>query len=129
MKVTVKDLKTLRPREWLNDIIIDAYFQLIKKRDPSVHVFSFNFFNNYFTRSYDEVQRWSKDVGIFSKKKLLIPVHSDRATWKCVHVLENIPLQNNSYDCGVFVCQYANYISRDERCTFTAMIVDKSNSQ
>ncbi|NXP27675.1 SENP2 protease, partial [Scytalopus superciliaris] len=50
------------------------------------------------------------------KRKLELPasewtLHSMRP-WE-------IPQQNNGSDCGVFVCKYADYISRDKPITFT----------
>ncbi|KAM6356366.1 sentrin-specific protease 2-like [Alca torda] len=33
-----------------------------------------------------------------------------------------IPQQSNGSDCGVFTCQYANYISRDKPMTFTKLL-------
>jgi sentrin-specific protease 1 len=33
--------------------------------------------------------------------------------------VEGIPKQNNGYDCGVFVCQYAEHISRGAAFTFS----------
>ncbi|NWU37628.1 SENP2 protease, partial [Hylia prasina] len=33
---------------------------------------------------------------------------------------QEIPLQNNGNDCGVFVCKFADFISRDKPLTFTA---------
>lgn len=42
--------------------------------------------------------------------------------WKCISADAKggpVPKQNNGYDCGVFVCQYAEYISRRAPLTFT----------
>lgn len=32
---------------------------------------------------------------------------------------KDIPRQNNDYDCGVFICMYAEFISRNRQFTFT----------
>ena len=32
---------------------------------------------------------------------------------------KTIPYQTNSYDCGVFICKYAEYISTDKPFDFT----------
>jgi sentrin-specific protease 1 len=36
-----------------------------------------------------------------------------------VKQVEGIPKQNNGFDCGVFVCQYAEHISRGAAFTFS----------
>jgi len=37
-----------------------------------------------------------------------------------MEVVENIPRQTNSKDCGMFVCKYAEFLSRRAQLTFTA---------
>ena len=34
----------------------------------------------------------------------------DRNDWKLVPCAESVPTQRNSYDCGVFLCMYADFI-------------------
>ncbi|XP_074096112.1 uncharacterized protein LOC141525496 [Cotesia typhae] len=43
---------------------------------------------------------------------------SPTATWKKLHP-KNIPLQKNLNDCGVFVCTYAKYLTRNAEFDFT----------
>lgn len=38
--------------------------------------------------------------------------------WKKQNVLE-VPKQSNNYDCGVFLCVYADYIAREGKFDFT----------
>lgn len=52
-----------------------------------------------------------------STKKRQVSLNSDE--WTLVPVVENIPLQENYYDCGVFACKYAEFISRRAPLTFT----------
>ncbi|KAF7991024.1 hypothetical protein HCN44_000829 [Aphidius gifuensis] len=40
-KVTSSDLKRLNPNIWLNDKIVDAYFELIQNRDPLIQISKF----------------------------------------------------------------------------------------
>ena len=42
----------------------------------------------------------------------------DSTDWKCFHEKE-IPEQKNSSDCGVFACQFAEFITRDAAISFT----------
>ncbi|XP_075678451.1 uncharacterized protein LOC113797765 [Dermatophagoides pteronyssinus] len=43
----------------------------------------------------------------------------DIEKWRLQYKIPNIPKQQNYYDCGVFVCKYAEYISRRASLTFT----------
>jgi Ulp1 family protease len=38
--------------------------------------------------------------------------------WSFINVT-NIPIQKNSYDCGVFLCTYAEYLARDAVFNFS----------
>ena len=39
------------------------------------------------------------------------------AKWQCVHC-SDIPMQYNSYDCGVFICTYAHYLAANSPFKF-----------
>lgn len=39
--------------------------------------------------------------------------------WTIVQQVPNLPLQQNSHDCGVFACKYAEYITRRAAISFT----------
>lgn len=47
----------------------------------------------------------------------------DMSEWTILHKVPSIPLQNNSYDCGVFTCKYAEYISRRAPITFVQVCI------
>ena len=38
---------------------------------------------------------------------------------KFIKKVKHVPQQNNLCDCGVFVCQFMNYISRNKKIDFT----------
>ena len=42
----------------------------------------------------------------------------DSAPWRLVHE-KDIPEQRNSSDCGVFACQFAEFLTRDVSLSFT----------
>ena len=47
-------------------------------------------------------------------------IEVDPLEWKLYSVTsEEIPLQLNGSDCGVFTCKYADYIARDQPVAFS----------
>lgn len=155
---------------FLNDEIINNYMELITNRSPdTVYTFNTFFFLALSTQGYNRVDRWTKHVDIFSKKKIIIPIHiieekhwvlvcvnfekkiiefydslggdgydlmkvivsyllSEGASKKNIHFcldnwrLKNItdcPQQENYWDCGVFVCMFAEHLARDAPFNFT----------
>lgn len=170
-----KEMKKLVSPNWLNDEIINAYFEMIQARSnsddhrnlPKVHVFSTHFYSTIMERGYEGVQRWTRKVDIFAKDLILIPVHLgmhwvlavidfrlkmvryidslhgsnpkalnvfkmylesehqskkgfpfDAADWTFESVT-NCPAQRNGYDCGVFTCVNAEYISRNASLSYS----------
>ncbi|KAL0209622.1 hypothetical protein RCL1_008460 [Eukaryota sp. TZLM3-RCL] len=91
LEITANDLSTLKPRNWLNDEIINFYFQLIMDRSkrssklPKIHVMSTFFYPKISKKySYSAVQRWTKKVNIFQCDKVLIPIHLGNHWTLCV---------------------------------------------
>ena len=105
--VTRGDLARLEPDEFLNDNLVDFYFKVIVAdarrsplgRDPAfgdvagdVHAFSSHFFTKLregdgrgkfkpgsekAQRAHARVERWTRNVDVFAKKFLLVPVVED----------------------------------------------------
>ncbi|KAF6199610.1 hypothetical protein GE061_005908 [Apolygus lucorum] len=74
-----EDLLTLKNLNWLNDAVINFYLELIverskNKRYPQVYAFS-TFFLSSLENGYDRVRRYTKNVDIFSKDMILVPIH------------------------------------------------------
>ncbi|XP_061587257.1 sentrin-specific protease 5-like isoform X2 [Cololabis saira] len=63
--LTLEDLLTLADQNWLNDQVMNMYGELIME---SSH-------HELMTKGYDGVKRWTKQVDLFSKSLLLVPVH------------------------------------------------------
>jgi len=82
MNVTRFDLLTLDGTNWLNDVIINFYMELIKERServgylPKVHVMSTYFFGKLLKEGYYGIARWTRRVDIFAYDIILIPVSS-----------------------------------------------------
>lgn len=89
--ITVGDLKTLRPPNWLNDEVINFYFELISQRSnqnttyPRLHIFNTFFYSKLKSSGYESVKRWTRKVDIFSFDMILIPIHLG-IHWCCAEI-------------------------------------------
>jgi sentrin-specific protease 1 len=168
-RLTGKDMKTLKPGSWLNDIVMSAYFALIEERSVTdkqrpVTILSSLTSASLLKLGYEKFKLRKRYVNIFDYDTVLCPIHLPRH-WT-LGIIDNdietiiflnslgeekpeimrtlddfvrgesqelkgakkkykfnfprhIPRQTNSFDCGVFVCQYAEYWSRLARFDFT----------
>uniref|UniRef100_A0A1A8S2Q8 SUMO1/sentrin specific peptidase 5 n=1 Tax=Nothobranchius rachovii TaxID=451742 RepID=A0A1A8S2Q8_9TELE len=74
--VTLDDLLTLADQNWLNDQVMNMYGELITESSHhKVHFFNSFFHRQLMTKGYDGVKRWTKQVDLFSKSLLLVPIH------------------------------------------------------
>jgi len=85
--MTKKDLYCLTGENWLNDKALEFYLQMVASRRcqesqfrggrlPRVHCMSTYFFLNLIMRGYEgSIQRWNKDVDIFTFHMVLVPIH------------------------------------------------------
>ncbi|XP_053121488.1 sentrin-specific protease 3 [Hemicordylus capensis] len=86
--VTMDDLQTLYGPNWLNDQVMNMYGDLVMDTVPDkVHFFNSFFYDKLRTKGYEGVKRWTKNVDIFNKELLLIPIHLE-VHWSliCVEV-------------------------------------------
>ncbi|NXN20329.1 SENP2 protease, partial [Indicator maculatus] len=80
LRVTREAMGTLREGQWLNDEVINFYLQLVAERSrkagyPSVHAFSTFFYPKLVSGGHAAVRRWTKDMDIFQKDIILVPIH------------------------------------------------------
>ncbi|XP_077955264.1 sentrin-specific protease 5 isoform X3 [Gasterosteus aculeatus] len=74
--LTLDDLSTLADQNWLNDQVINMYGELIlESSHHQVHFLNSFFHRQLMTKGYDGVKRWTKQVDLFSKSLLLVPIH------------------------------------------------------
>uniref|UniRef100_H2RXA4 SUMO specific peptidase 3b n=1 Tax=Takifugu rubripes TaxID=31033 RepID=H2RXA4_TAKRU len=93
--LTMDDLGTLYGQNWLNDQIMNMYGDLVMDSVPDkVHFFNSFFYDKLRTKGYDGVKRWTKNVDIFQKDLLLIPIHLE-VHWSLVSV--DIPRRAITY--------------------------------
>ncbi|KAK7909388.1 hypothetical protein WMY93_014072 [Mugilogobius chulae] len=84
--LTMDDLGTLYGQNWLNDQVMNMYGDLVMDSVPEkVHFFNSFFYDKLRTKGYDGVKRWTKNVDIFGKELLLIPIHLE-VHWSLVSV-------------------------------------------
>uniref|UniRef100_A0A915EEA6 Ubiquitin-like protease family profile domain-containing protein n=1 Tax=Ditylenchus dipsaci TaxID=166011 RepID=A0A915EEA6_9BILA len=91
MKLTREDLYCLKPGKCLKGEVIHYYMQLIIRRSDMDVNLPTDFLAAYSVKTNDEEAEPSNWIGFCAK---------------------NIPKQDNGYDCGAFVCRFADRISR-----------------
>ncbi|XP_066544046.1 sentrin-specific protease 2 isoform X2 [Amia ocellicauda] len=80
LRITQRDLSTLRDHSWLNDEVINFYMNLLMTRSEQeghckVYAFSTFFFNKLCSGGHQAVRRWTKAVDLFEKDIVLVPLH------------------------------------------------------
>ncbi|EHA98415.1 Sentrin-specific protease 3 [Heterocephalus glaber] len=84
--LTMDDLGTLYGQNWLNDQVMNTYGDLVMDTVPEkVLFFNSFFYDKLHTKGYDGVKRWTKNVDIFNKELLLIPIHLE-VHWSLIFV-------------------------------------------
>ncbi|XP_054452279.1 sentrin-specific protease 5-like [Anoplopoma fimbria] len=74
--LTLDDLSTLAYQNWLNDQVMNMYGELIlESAHHKVHFLNSFFHRQLMTKGYEGVKRWTKQVDLFSKSLLLVPIH------------------------------------------------------
>lgn len=127
--VTVKDLTTLRSPNWLNDEIINFYFELLCQRSkeninyPRLHIFNTFFYPKLKGNGYDSVKRWTRKVDIFSYDMILIPIHLG-IHWCCAEInikersiLYYDSLHNSNKTCLNLLLEYMISEYKDKKGT------------
>lgn len=92
-----KDMRTLRPSQWLNDEVINCFFKLLEARAESdaedlsggklkIHFMNTQFYHKLAGWSdggylYKNVARWTRRVDIFAKDIVIVPIHCHGNHW------------------------------------------------
>lgn len=168
--IKVRDMLTLKDGQWLNDNIIDYYFNLISNTNGGYFSWTSHFFSTLNTKGYQGVKRWSKrqKLNLFEKRLIFVPINISSTHWalavinndeKSIGYYDSLnmngnksaliklqqyiegegerlqipvdineyrlnhkiqtPQQMNGYDCGVFTCICALYLSRFQPLTYS----------
>lgn len=83
LEVTVRDFKTLTPRRWLNDTVIEFFMKQIEKNNKRIVAFNSFFYTSLSERGYQGVRRWMKrkKVQINDLDKIFVPVNLNQSHW------------------------------------------------
>lgn len=83
IEVTLRDFKTLAPRRWLNDTVIEFFMHFIERETPKTVAFNSYFYTNLSERGYQGVRRWMrrKKVQIEDLDKIFVPVNLNESHW------------------------------------------------
>lgn len=81
--ISVRDLQTLYYGRWLNDNVMDFYFNLITDKTDSCFGWTTHFFTTLQQRGYQGVARWSKrkKVNVNTTNLILIPINIMSTHW------------------------------------------------
>ncbi|KAK3929244.1 Sentrin-specific protease 3 [Frankliniella fusca] len=163
----VRDLNIIHGSMWFNDEIINFYFNVISESLQSVHALDTFFYPTLTLKGQESVAKWTKNVNLFEKRFILIPIHGashwslisvdnesktltafdslngdhshalnvildfleceayrhgvhfQRYDYKVTHA-DDIARQDNSYDCGPFICFYARRVCESKGCSASA---------
>ena len=97
--ISARDLQTLREGHWLNDNILDFYFNLITLANASVFCWTTHFFSTLKLRGYQGVSRWAKrrKVNLNEKKQIFVPINILSTHW-ALAVVDNVSKNFRYYD-------------------------------
>lgn len=91
LKITRDNLITLKPGQWLDDMIINFYMEMIDERSrnnsnlPSTFCFNTFLYTKFVAEGYDGVRNFTRRSDIFEKDIIVIPIHeASRSHWTVV---------------------------------------------
>ncbi|KAK9471864.1 uncharacterized protein V1510DRAFT_431009 [Dipodascopsis tothii] len=93
--VSVRDLRTLGPRQWLNDNVIDFYLEMVTERSrqaghkyPRSFSYSTHFYTTLSGKGYAGVARWArrKKLDLAQTDLVFVPINVHGSHW-CVGVI------------------------------------------
>lgn len=98
VNITRGHLQCLLPMQWLNDEVINFWFQLLNDRDVELvqsgtmskrsHFFNSFFYTKVSENGYNfvNVRRWTRKIDIFALDKVFVPVNLSNTHW-CLAVI------------------------------------------
>uniref|UniRef100_A0A671ULW5 Ubiquitin-like protease family profile domain-containing protein n=1 Tax=Sparus aurata TaxID=8175 RepID=A0A671ULW5_SPAAU len=119
--LTLDDLSTLADQNWLNDQVMNMYGELIMdSAHHKVHFLNSFFHRQLMTKGYDGVKRWTKQVDLFSKNLLLVPIHLE-VHW-CLVTADSVKKKICIYDSQGNAIQKVARVTADFMSFFVTLI-------
>ncbi|CAH0521267.1 unnamed protein product [Peronospora belbahrii] len=93
VNITRRHLQCLLPLAWLNDEVINFYFQMMSDRDEALVKAGIlqkrsHFFNSFFYTkvsengyNFNNVRRWTRKIDLFAMDKIFMPVNVGNMHW------------------------------------------------
>lgn len=91
------DLTCLYAPNWLNDEIIDCYFELLNKVDDNIFMFTTYFHQSFTQGGYEKVKNYYRNQNLLSFKTIYIPVHYANH-WFLITISENEIVSYDPYN-------------------------------
>ncbi|GMM37089.1 SUMO protease [Saccharomycopsis crataegensis] len=87
--ISVRDLSTLKDRQWLNDNIMDSYLSMVVERSkkstdlPNIFVFTTHFYTTLSGKGYSGVKRWAKrkKIDVTKLDYVFVPINVMNSHW------------------------------------------------
>jgi len=97
INMSITKFKSLAPRTWLNDEIVNFYFGMLMEgcisNNLRIHCFSTFFFVKLLRQKeevtgylFERVKRWTKNIDIFTLEKIFIPINITNTHWTLVFI-------------------------------------------
>ncbi|XP_060879464.1 sentrin-specific protease 1-like [Metopolophium dirhodum] len=82
------DQEYLKLKGCLTDTLVNKYMDLITKHSSNkLYAFNTYFFSTLYLYGFSRIHRWTKNIDIFSKKRLFIPVYfKSKTMWSLIYV-------------------------------------------
>ncbi|NP_001233025.1 uncharacterized protein LOC100572800 isoform X1 [Acyrthosiphon pisum] len=83
-----KNLQYIEINGCLPDTLVNKYMDLITKFSPNkYYAFNTHFFTAFDMYGFSRIHRWTKNIDIFSKKRLFIPIYlKSKEMWSLIYV-------------------------------------------
>ncbi|GAV54847.1 hypothetical protein ZYGR_0AS01700 [Zygosaccharomyces rouxii] len=138
IEVTVRDFRTLAPRRWLNDTVIEFFMHFIERETPKSVAFNSYFYTNLSERGYQGVRRWMrrKKVQIGDLEKIFVPVNLNESHWalgmidipsKSIYYVDSLSNGPNALSFAI-LNDLQNYVVEESKNTMGSNFVLKNLS-